>query len=589
MEDNFLNTLLKKQYENKDKTAMIYLEKREEKTFNWGQVHDNVNALSSYLIDEGFEKQDRVGIYANNSPSWHFVDFSCLQLRGCSVPIYPTTNKEHLTHIINDSGLKYLFVDTKDKFDLAMSIKDKCPSLIKIISFNNDELKDICNDYIVNKKIKTEELNKIEKEIKKEDLVTLIYTSGTTGMPKGVMLDNENFDAALVANRDRIKITDKDRSLCFLPLSHIFERAWSYYILTTGAENYYLSDPQRVAATIKKAKPTVMSSVPRFFEKVYTKVQSDLDKASNSKNRVFKWATRVGRKVFSRKMNNEFVSPLLHLEYTIAKKLVFSKFKESFGGNIRFFNCGGASLQDDVNMFFQSLSLPIIYGYGLKESLATVSCYTKIPAIGSVGKAVEGVKIKIDENNQEILIKGNTVTKGYYNMPEENKKTFTEDGWFKTGDAGRIDSEGNLYYVERIKELMKTSNGKYIAPQNIEGTIMKDKYVEQVAIFAEGETFVSALIVPDYEALEEYAKEKAIAFKNKKELLENTDVRAMLEQRIKQVQESLHGFEKVKKFKLLEKPFSMIENEITPTLKLKRKIILEKYKHLIDDLYNKKK
>lgn len=590
MKTDFLHNLLKKQYSRGDSISMISDDKSGEITYTWANVKNKVDSISMFFIERDLEVQDRIGIFSNNSPKWHFVDFACLQNRLCSVPIYPTTTEEHLEHIINDSQLKILFVESEEQLDKANSVKNNCPSLMEIICLDDPSTDKMMSAVEDGMSVDTKKIENIELNIDKEDLVTLIYTSGTTGMPKGVMIDNENFQAAIAANKDRIQVGKTDRSLCFLPLSHVFERAWSYFIMTSGAQNYYISNPQQVAKLIKKAQPTLMSSVPRFFEKIYTKVQGDLDKSSSSKRKIFKWATRIGRKVFSRKMNNEIVGPILYLQYALAKKLVYSKFKDSFGGKVRFFNCGGASLQNDVNFFFQSLSLPIIYGYGLTETLATVSCYTKIPAVGSIGKPIKGLEVKIDEsNNNEILVRGKSITKGYYQLPEENAKAFTEDGWFRTGDAGRLDSEGNLYYVERIKELMKTSNGKYVAPQNVEGTIMKDKFIDQIAIVAEGETFVSALIVPDYHMLEEYAKDKAISFKDKKELLENTDIKAMLEARVKSIQDNLHGFEKVKKFKLLEKPFSILENEITPTLKLKRKVIEKKYKHLIDEIYNKKK
>lgn len=554
-----------------------------ENIYSWKEVNKITDSISSYLLSNNINHQDKVGILSQNKPEWSFIDIACLKIGACSVPMYPTTTEEHLIHIINDAEIKIIFIGEEEQFIKVNKIKNMCPSLKKIIYINNDEFESIRNN-----KILEDEINKRKKEIKKEDLVTLIYTSGTTGLPKGVKLDNENFYYAIKSHEERIKINNNDVSLCFLPLSHIFERAWSYFVLVSGGCNYYLNNPQDITEALKYSKPTVMSSVPRFFEKVYSKVQIDLEKASESKRNLFKWATRTGRKVFSRKSNKEFVSPLLLIKYYIAKKLVFSKFKDGFGGNIRFFNCGGASLQDDVNLFFHSLGIPIIYGYGLTESLATVSCYTKIPAIGSVGKPMDSVKIKISDSNNEILLKGKTITKGYYNLPNENKLAFTEDGWFRTGDAGRIDAEGNLYYTERIKELMKTSNGKYIAPQNVEGTLLKDKFIDQVAIIAEGETFVSALIVPDYSVLEDYAKEKAIVFKDKKELIANSEIIKVIETRVKEIQEKLHGFEQVKKFKLLEKPFTIKTNEITPTLKLKRKVIAEKYRHLIDDIYNKK-
>lgn len=573
-----------------DNIGMTATRNNSEYQLTWESIESKVKNISLYLLENEMEIQDKVGIFSQNIPEWSLVDFACLETRLCSVPIYPTTSTEHLIHIINDAQLKFLFVGNEDQKEQITLIKDKCPTLKHIICMTNAEFVSISNNF--ESTSIDQLLYKREKRIEsiaKEDLVTLIYTSGTTGMPKGVMLDNENFSAAIQSHKERIDISNKDTSLCFLPLSHIFERAWSYFVLACGGKVHYLEDPAKISIEIKKVKPTVMCSVPRFFEKVYTKVQSDLDNASSSKRNLFKWASRIGRKVFSRKMNNEFVSPILYVQYLIANKLVFSKFKEGFGGKIRFFNCGGASLQDDVNLFFQGLAIPIIYGYGMTETLATVSCYTKIPAIGTVGKPMPNVSVRIDPETNEIQVKGQTITKGYYNLPEENELAFTEDGWFKTGDAGRIDAEGNIYYIERIKDLMKTSNGKYVAPQNVESTLLKDKFIDQVAIIAEGRTFVSALIVPDYEALEQFAKEKSIEFKNKAELLSHVDIQKMIDQRIKSIQEHLNGFEKVKKFKLLEKPFSVLENEITPTLKIKRKIVAEKYKHFIEEIYSSKK
>ena len=598
MKENYIIELLNKQMKRKDDVAFLTKRNKKEVTYSWEEVEINSRAISSFLIRSGLEVQDKIGIFADNSPEWQLIDFACLRTRICSVPIYPTTTENHLVHMINDSGLKILFAGNQEQAEKARSIQEQCPTLEQIIimvnkeedSTSEDSLSGVLAQYKgVNIPEVIQEFEKRSETHSNEDLVTLIYTSGTTGMPKGVQLDSKNFSAALLSHEDRIKMTKNDRSLCFLPLSHIFERAWSYFTLLSGGQNYYLSDPSKVAIAIKDAKPTVMCSVPRFFEKVYNKVQDDLDKSSDAKRKVFKWSTRIGRKVFSRKMNNEFIGPILKVQHMIATKLVFSKFKESFGGNIRFFNCGGASLQDDINMFFQSLSLPLIYGYGMTETLATVSCYKKIPMIGSIGKPMDGVDVKIDPETGEILVKGDTITKGYYNLPEENEKLFTEDGYLRTGDKGRIDHEGNLFYVDRIKELMKTSNGKYVAPQNVESTIMKDKYVEQIAIVADGETFVSALIVPNYEMLESYAHEMSIAFKDKAELINNSEIKSMLDERIKKVQESLNGFEKVKKFKLLEEQFTIKANEITPTLKLKRKVIIEKYQHFIDELYNKRK
>lgn len=422
---------------------------------------------------------------------------------------------------------------------------------------------------------KQTELNQRLADKNLSDLFTMIYTSGTTGEPKGVMLDYANIAHQLHAHDLALpKIDENDVSLSFLPFSHIFERAWVAYVLYRGATVCYLEDTNEVRNALNEVKPTLMCAVPRLYEKMYSAIWDKVNKAPIHRRALFKWAISVGKK----KRKNT-------LSYKLADKLVLNKLRALLGGRIRMMPCGGAKLEPTIGQFFQAIGVNIKLGYGMTETTATVSCWADEQfEPNSIGRLMPNAEVKIGENN-EILVRGGMVMRGYYKRPEETALAFTEDGFLKTGDAGEFDAQGNLYITDRIKELMKTSNGKYIAPQYIEGKIGKDKFIEQIAIIADAKKYVSALIVPCFESLEEYAKQLNIKYQDRMELVKHSEIVQLFEKRINELQKELAHFEQIKKFTLLPQAFSVKMEEITPTLKLRRKVILERYRKQIESMY----
>jgi long-chain acyl-CoA synthetase len=383
----------------------------------------------------------------------------------------------------------------------------------------------------------------------------------------------------------RLKLGPGDVSLAMLPLCHIFERAWTFYVLYRGAVNVYLRDPQTVIQVIGEVKPTHMCAVPRVYEKAFAGIHGRIAKSAWPVRRLFRWAMGVGTAVVRHRLSGTKPVAWLRVKHRLAERLIFRKLRDLFGGRCHFFPVAGASLADDVNVFFQAIGLNLKYGYGLSETCATVSCYADgtLP-IGTLGRPLDGLEVKLGED-REILVKGPTVMRGYWKRPEETAKVMTEDGFLRTGDAGALDAQGNLIFIERIKELMKTSNGKYIAPQRVEGTLGKDAFIDQIAIIADSRNFVSALIVPHFEGLEEHARTIGLKYRNLTDLLEHTKVVEFFETRIHHLQQELANYEQVKKFTLLKRPFSMELGELTPTLKLRRKSIEVAFKAEIEAMY----
>ena len=422
-----------------------------------------------------------------------------------------------------------------------------------------------------------------------DDLFTIIYTSGTTGEPKGVMLDYNNLAHQLEAHDIALDVNQDEVSLSFLPFSHIFERAWVAYVLHRGAILCYLENTNQVREALMEVRPTFMCAVPRFYEKIYSAVLDKVQKAPFIRQMIFHLAIAVGQKRFDLLSQNKKVPFFLQKCYVIADKLVFSKLRSLLGGRIKMMPCGGAKLEPSIGLFFHCIGINIKLGYGMTETTATVSCWDDHHFNpNSIGKLMPNTEVKIGENN-EILVRGGMVMKGYYKKPEETTQAFTEDGFLKTGDAGEFDAEGNLFITDRIKELMKTSNGKYIAPQYIESKIGKDKFIEQIAIIADAKKYVSALIVPCFDSVEEYARKLNLKYQDRIELLKHSEIIKMFEQRIECLQKELAHFEQVKKFTLLSQAFSVKLGEITPTLKLRRKVIMERYRHIIDSMYSNNK
>ena len=569
---------------------------KEWKSLTFNQVSETVKKVSNALLNLGVKVQENIGIFSQNSVQYLECDFGAWGVRAVTIPFYATSSEQQIQFMINDAKIRFLFVGEQDQYDRARRVVSLCPTLERIIVF--DPLVHISShdpnaiyfaDFLKlgDNLPRQSEVETRQKEATYEDIANILYTSGTTGDSKGVILPHSQFHAAFVANGKCVPVTDKDRVMNFLPYTHIFERGWALLSLTQGATMIVNTHPQEVQQSMRETHPTCMSSVPRFWEKVYMGVMDKIDHASTLQRKLFMHALAVGRK-----HNIEYLSlgkkpPMaLHLEYEMLNRTVFSLVRKELGlENAHFFPTAGAAVSAHVEEFVHSIGINMIVGYGLTESLATVSCdhlgepYT----VGSVGRVIEGLDIKISEEG-EVLLKGPTITPGYYNREDLTKQSFTEDGYFKTGDAGYL-KDGELFLKERIKDLFKTSNGKYIAPQMIESKLLVDKYIDQICIIADQRKFVSALIVPVYSLLEEYARAQNIPFENREQLCANPKILTMMKERIDTLQQQLAHYEQVKRFTLLPHHLSMEKGELTNTLKVRRRVLYENYKEQIDAMY----
>lgn len=560
---------------------------------SWEKLGTITTQLSKALLQQGVAPQQTVGILSQNTPQWTLTDLACLQIRAITVPIYTSNTAEQALYVMNHAEIKFLFVGDEKQYHKALEVADQCPSLQKIILFDDHiQLKEQkysihWTDFLAlgNNNALDEELQQRIDSRDLSDLFTLIYTSGTTGEPKGVMLTYENLAYQMVGHTQRLDVDDTDSSLSFLPLTHVYERAWTFFCLYKAIVVYYLEDTNLVREALAEVRPTLMCAVPRFYEKIFATVHDKADAASFGKRMLFKLAVKTGRRVLTLKEQNRKPSFLLKKAYNFFDKLVYSKLKAVLGGRIKFMPCGGANLEPSIGRFFQSIGINVKLGYGMTETTATVSCWGDNHFnLQSVGTLMPNVQVRIGEDN-EILVKGGMVMKGYYKNPEETAKAFTPDGFLRTGDAGKIDENNNLFITERIKELMKTSNGKYIAPQLIEGKVGKYNLIEQIAVIADGKKFVSALIVPNYEMLSQAFKDLNIKYKNTADLIKHSQVIEYIGKQLQKFQSDLPDYEQIKKFTLLPTAFSIERNEITPTLKLRRKVIYANYSREIEAMY----
>ncbi|HEK0786611.1 TPA: long-chain fatty acid--CoA ligase [Proteus mirabilis] len=559
---------------------------------SWELVEKKTHALSNALLEMGVNVQENIGIFSQNTIDWSLADIASLQLRAVTVPLYATSSVEQAAYILNDANIRILFVGDQKQYDIVSELLALCPQLEHIIVFNSDVvlnentpscyLEDLINQ---TQFLHDEVLKQRINECSLDDLFTLIYTSGTTGEPKGVMLDYTSLASQLYLHDERLSLSDKDVSLCFLPLSHVFERAWSFYVMHTGAVNVYLTDTHAVREAMNAVKPTVMCAVPRFYEKVYSAIQEKVSQASVFRQFIFKWAIKQGEKQREAQLNQRQQGFISRLCYRFADKKVLNPLRQILGGRVRFLPAAGARLDDAVIRFFLAAGINIKYGYGMTETCATVSCWEENKyKLGSIGTPLPGVEVRIGAEN-EIQVRGSIVMKGYFNKPEDTAAAFTEDGWLRTGDAGALDSDGMLFITERLKDLMKTSNGKYIAPQMIEGTLGQDRFIEHIAVIADTRKFVSALIVPCFDALEEHARALNLKYQDRMELLRHTKIKELFDERLREMQKNFASFHQVKRFTLLAEGFSMESGELTPTLKLRRKIISERYRNEIELMY----
>ena len=585
-----------KKYGNRE--ALIYKDfgGSEWKSYSWNQFSDMVKKVSNALLNLGVKVQENLGVFAQNSVQYLFCDFGAWGVRAVTIPFYATSSEQQIQFMISDAKIRFLFVGEQEQYDKARRIFSTCPTLERIIVFDKnvhiasldlssmyfDDFLKLGENYP-----RQTEVDSLQAQASMDDIANILYTSGTTGDSKGVILTCGQYHAAMVANGKCVPVGEDDRVLNFLPFTHIFEKGWKILCLTKGARLIVNTYPMEVQQSMRQTHPTCMSSVPRFWEKVYMGVLEQIEKASAPKRKLFNHALHVGKK-----HNIDYLSKgkrpplLLHMEYELLNKTIFSLVRKELGlENANFFPTAGATVNPKVEEFVHSIGINMIVGYGLTESLATVSCdhLGKPYTIGGVGKPIEGIDIKISEEG-EILLKGPTITRGYYNREDLTKSAFTEDGYFKTGDSGYL-KNGELFLKERIKDLFKTSNGKYIAPQMIESKLLVDKYIDQIAIIADQRKFVSALIIPVYALLEEYAREHKIPFNNREQLCKNPKINEMMKERIDTLQQQLAHYEQIKRFTLLPHHFSMEKGELTNTLKIKRRVLNENYKKEIDAMY----
>ena len=563
---------------------------------SWREFSDKVMLTAKAMAEFGIKVQENIGVYSQNMPQCLYTDFGAYGNRVVSIPMYATNSPGQIEYIINDAKIRTLFVGEQLQYNNAFKVQKDSKYLERLVVFDpavkmnpEDKTSIYFDDFLrLGDNAHAESTVKIRMtEAVPEDLATIIYTSGTTGESKGVMLPHSCYLEAMRIHDVRLPlVTDKDLSMSFLPMTHIFEKAWCYYCLHKGVTIAINQDPKMIQKTLPEVHPTLMCNVPRFWEMVYAGVHEKINSASPAMKKIFLDAIETGRRYNLEYKNKGIPAPCsLKLKFQFYNKTVFTLLKKVLGiERGRFFPVAGAPLSDTINEFLQSVNIPIAYGYGLSETTATVCFYPEIGfQFGSIGEVMPGVQVKIDPGNNEILVKGKTVMSGYYNKPEETRKAFTEDGFFRTGDAGRL--EGNtLFFTERIKDLYKTSNGKYIAPQAIEMVMSGDNYIEQIAVIGDQRKFVSALIVPAYPLLEKYAGEKGISFESREELVKNKDIIRFIEARVEEHQKNLASYEKIKRFTLLPEPF-MMGCELTDTLKLRRPVVLQKYATEIEAMY----
>ena len=566
------------------------------KKISYNRFSQLVKQASNALLNLGAKPHDKIAVFSQNCLQYLVTDFGAYGVKLVSIPFYATASEQQIQYMINDAQVRFIFVGEQEQYDKAHRIFALCNTLERIIVFDrsvristHDPAALYFDDFLKHGEglPRQSEVEQLYKEASMDDLCNILYTSGTTGDSKGVMLTYGQYDAALAANDAVVKVGENDRIIQFLPVTHIFERGFSYLGFSEGAHIIINTDPHEIQQSMRETHPTCMSSVPRFWEKVYQAVKEKIERSSSFQQKMFRHALEVGRRYnVECKMRCKCPSPWLAMEYKLLDKMILSLVRKQIGlENSNLFPTAGARVSPEVERFVHSVGINMVVGYGLTESLATVSCDrdNKPCTIGSVGRPIGGIEVKIGDDD-EVLLKGPTITKGYYHRDAANKDAFTEDGFFRTGDAGYI-KDGELFLTDRIKDLFKTSNGKYIAPQLVESLILVDKYIDQVAVIANERKFVSALIVPEFRLVEDWAKEHGIEFCSREDLCANPKVNKMILDRVKTLQQQLAHYEQVKRITLIPHHFSMESGELTNTLKIRRPVVYKNYKNEIDKMY----
>lgn len=565
---------------------------------SWKNFATRTRLTAKALISMGIKEGDRVGIFSQNMCSHLIADFASYAIHAVVVPLYPTASAIQIKYIVEDAGIETIFVGEQEQIDIVSQVIKHSKTLKRVIVF--DDKADISSlpeaitfSDMLQKPLAGGADAEFEKRLEsdtEDDLLSIIYTSGTTGRPKGVTFHQSNFTEFLRIHRERFPLVkDDDIVLSFLPLSHIFERAWIYYCIDRGATIYMNHLPSEIDRNIKEVRPTSMCAVPRFWEKVYAAIESRIADANFITRHHFQWCVKIGKRY-----NLDFKRLKKHAQkdisayYKVFARPFFGRIKKEIGiDRGRFFAVAGAKLSNEINEFFHGMGVNLAYGYGLTESTASVSCFPSDNTqykIGSVGRIMPDVKVKISHEG-EILLKGETITRGYFNNPDANTRAFTEDGWFRTGDAGFIDMDNNLYLTDRIKDLFKTAGGKYIAPQLIEGLLCNDALISQAVAIGNERKYVSALIVPAFAELEKWAKEHKIKYTDIPELISKPEVLEMYRQIVDHHTGKLARYEQIKKFTLLPHEFSIEHGHLTNTMKIRRKVISELYAKEIEAMY----
>ncbi len=558
----------------------------------WKEVVLHVDEVALSLLSLGFGPKSNIGIFSANKPEWTIADLGIMAIRGVVVPFFSTASKTQVKYIVDETSMSLMFVGNKEQLESAVWLMNNNSTLRKVVSFDEtaidgkDERLMGWSDFLALGKqaSATTDLEKILTQAEPDDLATIIYTSGTTGEPKGVMLGQDNFISCLQIHDQRLDVNEKDVSMCFLPLSHIFERAWSFYMIHCGATLVFLENPKSVIEELPLAKPTLMCTVPRFFEKTYEGIRAEEAKWSPVKRKIFDWTIKVGYER-SEYLKNSLPIPMgLQIKYNLANKVTLQKLRSIFGGCIRTMPCSGAAIRTELLRFFHATGIFVNYGYGASETTATVSCFrTDHYEFGSCGTVMPDVEVKMDEKG-EILVKAATVFKGYYNKPAETAKVLT-DGWYHTGDKGSFSSLGNLVMEDRLNDIFKTSGGKYVSPQKIELLLSNDPFIEQAIVIGDNRKYISALIIPSFLTLKLRTELNILPEHSPQEIIDNPLVIGFLNERIKEIQEELTPYERVVKFTLLPEAFSIENDSLTGTLKLKRKVINLKFQELIEKMY----
>ena len=549
-------------------------------------------ALGLYSL--GLTKGDRIALLAANSPEWTLTDAGCQFAGVIDAPVYTTLAPNAVEYIIKDAGAKVLFLENAECFERLKNVLSECPTLEKIVFFDSTGITDenamsLAELENAGAKLKTENPNLIKNlidAIAPNDVATLIYTSGTTGEPKGVMLTHANLVSNVLDAGAEHAFSPNDKPLSVLPFSHVFERTGMYLYIVNGMAVYYAESIERAADNLREVAPTMFVAVPRIFEKVYARAKVKAAQESQTKAMIFDWAIDVGKQYALLTEQKQPIPRLLAVKHSIADKIVFSKLREFFGGNLSFCISGGAALSDDISLIFTGAGIAIMQGYGLTETSPVVSTNTGMNTrLGTVGKPIRNVSVRIAADG-EIEVSGANVMLGYYNKPEATREAFTDDGWFKTGDIGTLDSDGFLKITDRKKELFKTSGGKYIAPSPIEQLIKASRFVSQVVLIGNERKFPAALVVPNYEQLENYAKIKNLYIKSPAEFCSHPRIIDLIERQIAELTKNLSHYEKVKKIALLVNELTVEGGELTPTLKVKRRVVDEKYHAIIEKIYS---